>query len=82
MYLDEAHTTALAISLVEDDRVQPVGGGTVVFLVDSLENGKKELEEKQVEFIGEIYADEILKLIKFQDPAGNHLQLVEVLAQD
>ncbi len=77
--VEEDHTTAIAISLVEDGEVHPEGGGTAVFIVDNLESAISELKSKGVEFSGEIYVDEMIKFIKFQDPCKNQLQLVEVL---
>ena len=79
--VDPAHTTALAISLLgEDQQVTQGGGGTAVFIVDDIEEVVNELRRQEVSFIGDIYSDEMLKLIKFEDPCGNQLQLVEVLA--
>jgi len=73
------HTTALGISLVSDDQPISHGGATVVFIVDNLTEVIDKLKNKGVEFIGDVYSDEMLKLIKFKDPSGNILQLVEVL---
>jgi len=73
------HTTALGITPVSDDQPINHGGATVVFTVDNLKEAIEKLKIKGVEFIGDIYSDEMIKLIKFKDPSGNILQLVEVL---
>ena len=43
-HVQEEHTTAIVISLVEDGQVQPLGGGIAV----------KQLSQSGVKFIGDI----------------------------
>ncbi|MHA1973257.1 MAG: VOC family protein [Candidatus Hodarchaeales archaeon] len=77
--MKDDHTTALGITPIPDDEPIGHGGTTVVFIVDILEEVIEELKYKGVEFIGDIYSDEMIKLIKFKNPSSNHLQLVEVI---
>jgi predicted enzyme related to lactoylglutathione lyase len=80
--IDDTHTTALAISLAQvGQQVIHEGGGTAVFLVGNIHSAIAKLKKHSVKFLGDLYEDEMLKLAKFEDPCGNRLQIVQVLAQ-
>ena len=57
-------------------------GATVVLRVDDLARVQKELSEKGVEFEGEVHeVPGVVRIATFRDPAGNRLQLCQVLMQ-
>ena len=57
-------------------------GATVVLRVDDLARVQKELSEKGVKFEGEAYeVPGVVRIATFRDPAGNRLQLCQVLMQ-
>lgn len=72
-----SHTTSIAISRLEKGlKVQSGTGGIPVFLVENIDSVISILKEKDVKFIGSI-VEGFVRLIKFEDPCGNVLQLVE-----
>ncbi len=57
-------------------------GATVVLRVDDLARVQKELTAKGVKFEGEIHeVPGAVRIATFRDPAGNRLQLCQVLMQ-
>ena len=57
-------------------------GATVVLRVDDLDRTQNELSEKGVKFEGEAYeVPGVVRIATFRDPAGNRLQLCQVLMQ-
>jgi predicted enzyme related to lactoylglutathione lyase len=57
-------------------------GATVVLKVDDLDKAQRELGRKGVKFEGEIHeVPGVVRIANFRDPAGNRLQLCQVLVQ-
>ena len=77
----EEKSFSLGVGQDNDQNPIKVGGNAVITLsVDDIVAAKAELEGKGITFIGDI--QEIpghVKLALFQDPDGNHLQLVQNL---
>jgi predicted enzyme related to lactoylglutathione lyase len=58
------------------------GGATVVLRVDDLGLVQNQMEAKGVKFEGEVNeVPGVVRIATFRDPAGNRLQLVQVLMQ-
>ena len=58
------------------------GGATVVLKVDDLDRSRKELGAKGVKFEGDVMeVPGVVRISTFRDPAGNRLQLCQVLMQ-
>ena len=58
------------------------GGATVVLKVDDLDRSRKELGAKGVKFEGDVMeVPGVVRIASFRDPAGNRLQLCQVLMQ-
>ncbi len=78
--VSQDQTTAIAISLLpEGEKVGINGGATAVFEVENIEKTMDEFKDFGIELVGEVYTDEMIKLVKFKDPNGNLLQIVQVL---
>lgn len=75
--VNSSHTTSIAISRLEEGlRIQSGTGGIPVFLVEDIEDAIAVLKENNVQFQGDL-VEGFVRLIKFVDPCGNVLQLVE-----
>ena len=58
------------------------GGATVVLKVDDLDRSRKELGAKGVKFEGDVLeVPGVVRIASFRDPAGNRLQLCQILMQ-
>lgn len=57
----------------------PWGGAVVSFQVENIEEAKSDLEKKGVNFTTEILIFEKVKVVQFEDPDGNRLELHERL---
>lgn len=57
----------------------PWGGAVVSFCVKNIEKVKAELENKGIHFTTDILVFEKVKVVQFEDPDGNRLELHERL---
>ena len=58
------------------------GGATVVLKVDDLDRSRKDLAAKGIKFEGDVMeVPGVVRIASFRDPAGNRLQLCQVVMQ-
>ncbi len=73
---------AASIGLSGNPAAQGSSGATVVLRVENLDQARKDLAKRGVQFDGDVEeVPGIVRLAAFRDPFGNRLQLAQVLIQ-
>ena len=62
----------------EDQDVPVIGGNAVIcFETENIETTKAQLEAKGAKILGDIFEDEHIRLLVFEDLYGNHMHIYE-----